>query len=439
MRLKISETLWQPLVEGLLARTDVESAGLLLARADTKAKALVAVEAKIVPDDAFTIRRYDQLQIDPVALNRLTRRARDEELSIFTIHTHPMGQEPWFSSADDRGDRRLMPSFNVQVPRVPHGSLVVVPGGVPLGRWFDGDAGAHELDIDIVGKRLRRFPEPAVADEEYFARQQLALGPYGQALLRRLRGAIIGLGGTGSIVAPQLIHLGVGDLLFMDGDVVSATNMSRVYGATTKDIDKTNKADVAARYAVSTGLPVNVEVVRSFLDGDETLARLRSCDFVISAVDRHTPRALLNRLAYEAAIPVIDLGTAFRVDKEGRMTGDSGRVVVVGPGRPCLACWGHIDPRALQLESLSDEQRAQEEALGYVDGARVAQPSVVAFNTMAAGAAVIELLRLVTGFAGADDPPNRLSFSFRDGTVRRNSMAAVRSCRICSNHLPHTQ
>jgi hypothetical protein len=56
---------------------------------------------------------------------------------------------------------------------------------------------------------------------------------------------------------------------------------------------------------------------------------------------------------------------------------------------------------------------------------------VVAFNTTVAGAAVVELLRLVTGFAGTDAPPLRLGFDFVTGGVRRNSLAQGEPCTIC--------
>lgn len=47
----------------------------------------------------------------------------------------------------------------------------------------------------------------------------------------------------------------------------------------------------------------------------------------------------------------------------------------------------------------------------------------MAFNTIVAGAAVVELLRMVTAFAGAEAPPLRLAFSFSEGTVHRNMIA----------------
>lgn len=127
------------------------------------------------------------------------------------------------------------------------------------------------------------------------------------------------------------------------------------------------------------------------------------------------------------------MGTAFRVDPQsGRMTGDAGRVVVGGPGRACLGCWGHLDANALRVEALSDEERAALVAEGYVQGIAVAQLSVVAFNATVASAAVVEFMRLVTGFAGEGAPPDRLSFSFRDGTVRRSRLTSDGRCRLCS-------
>jgi hypothetical protein len=139
----------------------------------------------------------------------------------------------------------------------------------------------------------------------------------------------------------------------------------------------------------------------------------------------------LNRAAYDHLVPTIDLGTAFRVNAAGSMVGDAGRVVVIGPGRPCLGCWGHIDADALRIEALSEADRDEQLEAGYIQGADEAQPSVMAFNTFVAGAGVVELLRLVTGFAGSDAPPRRLAFSFAEGTVRRNTLDASRRCQIC--------
>jgi hypothetical protein len=148
---------------------------------------------------------------------------------------------------------------------------------------------------------------------------------------------------------------------------------------------------------------------------------------------------MLNRLAYDRLVPVIDLGTVFRVDPTGALVGDAGRVVVVGPGRPCLACWGHLDPHALRNEALSVEDREAQVRGGYIEGAAEEQPSVIAFNTFVAGAGVAELLRLATGFAGIEAPPLRLAFSFSEGTVRRNTLRSNLGCAICGAHLSAPQ
>jgi hypothetical protein len=257
------------------------------------------------------------------------------------------------------------------------------------------------------------------------------LGARGQGQLRRLRVGVVGLGGIGSLVCLQLAHLGVGELILLDGDLVDASNLSRVAGATKNDIGLSYKVDVAARYARSVGLVDRVETHREFISGVHD-SLLGGCDIVVSCVDRHTPRALLNRLAYRYATPVIDLGTVFRVDEAGAIAGDAGRVVVLGPGRPCLACWGHLDPHALRIEALSAEERESELEAGYIQGAVEAQPSVVAFNTVVAGAGVVEVVRLATAFAGCESPPLRLAFSFSEGTVRRNTLAPGRRCAICA-------
>ena len=179
------------------------------------------------------------------------------------------------------------------------------------------------------------------------------------------------------------------------------------------------------------GLETKVQCVRGNFGKDVFASDIEGCDVAFSCVDRHLPRALLNRLSYEKGVPLIDMGSAFRVDGDGKVVAGVGRVVIVGPGRPCLACWGHIDPNRIRIESLSETDRTREIADGYIQGAEVRQPSVVAFNTAVAGSAVVEFLRLVTGFSGAGDPPLRLNFDFKAGTVARNRLQRSDACRIC--------
>jgi molybdopterin/thiamine biosynthesis adenylyltransferase len=290
-----------------------------------------------------------------------------------------------------------------------------------------------DAEVRTVGRTITT--RTARSGEEHgddrFARQVLALGADGQRALRALRVGVVGLGGVGSVVCVQLAHLGVGEIIAVDGDRVEASNMSRILGVHSGDNGKTHKAEVARRYVEQTGLPVTFCAVERYLQCRDGARGLAGCDVILSCVDRHMPRALLNRLAYEAQVPVIDIGSGFRVDLSGRIVGAAGRVVIVGPGRPCLACWGHIDPDAVRVEALSIDDRAALAAEGYVAGAEIPQPSVMPFNTMVAGAAVIEFLRLVTGFAGADEPPQRLAFQFTEGTVRRNGLADASECQIC--------
>ena len=433
MKLRVIESQWNSFLDGLRARSDVETAGIVLAERLQGAEVLFARHMIAVPPEGYLIRRGDQLRLDPIALNRIIRPARDGGLSVITVHTHPGTTHPWFSNADDRGDAMLMPSLFHQMAG-PHGSVVVAGDtGIATGRIWSESGEKRELAITRVGRTLGIFrqADPLAADSGWFDRQRLALGDAGQEALRSLHVAIVGMGGTGSIAFLQLVHLGIRRITVIDGDRVAASNVSRILGATADDAGWTWKVDVAARYAQHLGIGTEVCCLKGDFGKDVSPAEIEECDLVLSCVDRQLPRALLNRFSYEKAVPVIDMGSAFRVDAKGKLKSGAGRVVVVGPGRPCLACWGHIDPNRIRIESLSETDRAREVVDGYIDGAEVQQPSVIAFNTAIAGAAVIELMRLVTEFSGADDPPLRLSFDFESGSVRRNRLSAGSGCRIC--------
>lgn len=432
MKIRIHEKIWQSLFENLWKSDDIESAGILMGELveTPTGKIIVVKHAVSIPKDAYTIREINQISIDPIAFNRLIRPAKDNNWCVITIHTHPKAEDAWFSRADDIGDSKLMPSLHCQIPGLVHGSIVVVKNGHIKARIFKPDGKESEAFLWRIGNTVTTAVSDHFEDEHWFHRQQLALGEAGQSTLRNLRIGIIGLGGIGSLISMQLAHLGVGQLVLIDGDIVEDSNVPRIVGANKNDVRKAYKVDVAARYVKNLGLSAPAEVYREYLSSKHE-ALIASCDVIVSCVDTHTPRALLNRYSYKYCVPLIDLGIVFRVDTVGKIISDAGRVVTVGPGRPCLGCWGHIDPDAIRMESMSKKEIQQQTDEGYIQGANLAQPSVMGFNTYVSGAGVTEILRLVTGFAGADTPPNRLAFSFQDGVVKRNSLATQPKCMIC--------
>ncbi|KAB2911336.1 MAG: hypothetical protein F9K40_00950, partial [Kofleriaceae bacterium] len=151
MKIRIEEAVWRELTEHLLARDDVETAAVLLGEVVGADGSVLAVRGwSPVPDDGYLIRRVDQIRIDPVAINRLVRPARDRGLAVFTIHSHPMALDAWFSHADDLGDARLLPSFARQVPGVPHGSLVLARSRALVARALVGGE-VVPATVSIVG------------------------------------------------------------------------------------------------------------------------------------------------------------------------------------------------------------------------------------------------------------------------------------------------
>ena len=155
MILRVLELQWTPFADALCARRDVESAGVVLAERLRGGQVFLARHLLPVPDDGYMIRRIDQLRIDPLALNRLIRPARDGAMSVLTVHTHPMSNRPWFSIADDAGDSRLMPSLFAQMPG-PHGSIVIAGDTrEPAARMWSERGTTVDVVLRIVGKTIQ--------------------------------------------------------------------------------------------------------------------------------------------------------------------------------------------------------------------------------------------------------------------------------------------
>src|SRR3989442_14326016 len=114
--------------------------------------------------------------------------------------------------------------------------------------------------------------------------RQSFLGKNSDSVLDGTRVAIVGLGGGGSHIAQQLGHLGVGEFVLIDPDVVEDSNLNRLVGATQQDVVRcTSKASVAGGALVGENAraQISIETERWQMCANA----LRSCDLLLWWVD----------------------------------------------------------------------------------------------------------------------------------------------------------
>ena len=337
------------------------------------------------------------LRMSPLFLNRAIAAAEKDGIALIMSHTHPRSNgRLQYSETDTRGERESYGTARRCLGERPMGSLLLGPDSM-IGRVWMPDGRVEPIGQMRVVDRHARFmrmgarrADPVAVDEGLYDRQIRAFGLDGQRALAEIRIGIAGVGGTGSSVAEQLAREGVQSFALVDPDVFAPSNRTRMYGtdAYTKRRPKVEVVGDNIR-RISPGSAV----VESRADAvsQEALAILGECDVVFSCTDRHRPRAVLNELAHQLFIPVIDVGVGVDPGAGGGAFGASARVNLVSPSLPCLHCAGVISTERILAESLGPGDLADRERRGYISGMADDAPSVVSLTTMAAGLAVFLL------------------------------------------------
>lgn len=379
----------------------------------------------------YLAREPDRMSIASDAYAAAAKEARGNAEAIIFVHSHPDGYAS-FSKQDDLEDPKLMRFFGSRVPDVPHGCLVLTQADTLEGRvWFD-EAWQPIECIRILGSRFRLkrrmdgsdSPPPVI-----FERHAQAFGPDIQHALKSLHIGVVGAGGTGSPVIELLARLGVGTLSVFDGDVLSASNVTRVHGSSLADAGAP-KVEVQASHVRQIGLGTVLHAFPHHLDTQEVCRQLRTCDIVFGCTDKQAPRALLVRLALWYLIPVIDVGV--KIDALDRhIASIAGRVTTVMPGEACLFCRRRIDPRTIRAEGLPAHQRDRELEEGYIPALQTNEPAVVMFTTAVACQAVSELLQRLTGFIGTTRESSEVLMLFHEGRIRTNRQSPAADC-LCT-------
>jgi molybdopterin/thiamine biosynthesis adenylyltransferase len=374
----------------------------------------------------YTRRGKLEAELSPEFVARITKIARREKSALVFVHSHPGLEAPHFSVIDDEGEKHLAAFLAHRHPDQAHMAVVVSIGGVRARRL-----GMSE-EVSIVSAGAQRqvvFDSDSGQSliSERYDRQVRAFGPSGQRELQRLRVAIVGLGGTGSLVAQQLVHLGVRDFILVDPDVLEATNLNRVSHAFPEDVGKP-KVEIAARYIRSVAKDSKVNCIEGDVIQSKTARQLVNADIFFGCTDSHGSRAVMQQVAYQYMIPYIDLGVTL-IAKEGLMAHVYGRVQLLSPGLACFTCSNLLDPNEVRRDMMTAFER---QADPYIQGDREHAPAVMSLNATVASLAVTMLIAVVTDVPVAARYLlyNALSLFARGCICARRLMAAFRKRNI---------
>lgn len=381
----------------------------------------VVGELREAPEDAYLQRSSVAATLKPEYLTQLGNDGKAAKAGVVLVHTHP-GSQPLdhFSAVDDGGEPPLAAYFGQRLPGQEHFAALVTANGLRARKLGPG----AEVECAWVGAALKLPGGGGVTANPLFDRQVRAFGEAGQQALGRLRVAIVGLGGTGSIVAQQLSYLGVRDFILIDPDTVDHTNLNRLVGATVADVGAA-KVDVASRQIQAIRQGASCNVLRGDVTYPEVANALLAADFIFGCTDSMASRAVINQLAYQHFIPVIDMGVGIGADA-GRVTYIAGRVQMLSPGLPCLVCTEKLDGEQVRRELMTEEQRKQDP---YITGERVVQPAVISLNSAVVSAAVTMFLAAVTGLPSQ---ARMLTFDVMRGAVKPVVADPRPHCIVCS-------
>lgn len=396
----------------LLPRDGREAAAILLCSSGHGDGDLFVRDIMPVPHAECRVRRPDLIAWPGERLAQAQERAEDEGLTLVLAHSHPGGLFD-FSEADDASDaevmRHLFAGWCGAVPKA-IGSAIMVPGGAMRARAYSPGGERTNLNVRVAGDDILHFrpdadPSPRV----------MAFGDRMRPELMRRCACVIGVSGTGSIVAEQVARLGFGRVILIDFDRIEAKNLNRILNATLADA-ATNRlkvemfADAISRFRDD----MEVEAIAgSVLDRRAVLAAA-GADVIFSCVDSSEGRQVADLIAQAYLIPLIDMGVTIptrRGEDGGHAIAEAiGRIDYVQPGKSTLASRGVYTSdslRAEYLDRVAPEVHADEVAEGYIKGIHQEAPAVISLNMRAASAAVVEYL--ARAFPYRHDPNDRFA------------------------------
>lgn len=401
LTLAIAGSTHADLVGHLLPGDGLEAAAILLcARSPGPRRRLVVRKAIPVPHDACTVRKIDAIVWPGTFIEEAIDMAEHEGLVIVLLHSHPGG---WleFSRVDDESDAHVFPGIFEAFGDL-HGSAIMTPDGAVRARLYSPDMSCETVDLVTVGgDEIRHFWSDDI-DRGMLSERPLAFTGGMTAEFGRLSVAVIGVSGTGSIIAELLARMGFADTLLVDPDKIEWKNLNRILYSTTADAKCARlKVEMFAAAIENYRGPGVARALPSKVNTREAIEAVAQCDVIFCCVDSQVGRMFADKIAAAFLIPLFDVGVVIPTMVENgkpRIVDVCGRIDYVQPGGSTLGDRQVYTPEGLYAEELRESDPdafAQQVKEGYIKGVVEEAPSVITLNMRAASALANEFVARV--------------------------------------------
>lgn len=244
--------------------------------------------------------------------------------------------------------------------------------------------------------------EPMLEEEsDFYQRTKQTFGVGTINYLSNLTVGVVGASGTGSIVAEQLVRLGVKRVVLVDDDVVEERNLGRILNSSQKDVDECIlKTDMLKAAYERMGFNTEIISVPTVVGNSDTIHILSTCDILFGCLDSADGRYHLNRISTFYNIPYIDMGVKL-VSENGNIEEISGAIRYIVPGCSSLLSRGAITEERLRSDALrrdNPEEYQKRLAEKYIEGASESSPAVISINMQIASLAVLEFLSRIHSY-----------------------------------------
>jgi len=395
-RLVMTDTTHNELSVHLFPGDGLEAVAVLIcSHAGAQNERLCVRQVLLIPPEHCSLRTKDRVSWPGEWIEAAIDKAEKQHGAIILMHSHPSGTY-CFSAIDDASDQITMRALSEAFANqsVHHGSAIMTPDGLILARLYDQDQNiTADLIPCVIGQEF----------EELTPQGQKYILPFSAEMRRRLSSqtaCVVGVSGTGSIVAEQVLRLGFGRVIFIEFDKMEAKNINRILNSTEEDARLgAAKVMIAERAAKQHRPDAIVEVYDSALASCPALTAASGADVIFCCVDSIEGRHHCDLLAQACLIPIVDIGVTIptrRDPAKGTRIGDvCGRIDFIAPGASSLFDRGVVTPDGLQreyLQSVDPIALKDLEADSYIKGAQEEAPSVISLNMRAASAGVNEWL-----------------------------------------------